>query len=361
MIIKIVNNEKEEIIRAAIDGKFGELDTLYTPFENSLLAIAGYVQSGINYLKEGSYKALEAPKKLKDSMGGLINIEIEREEGETPEETESDEEDNVVNITLLERKPREDKTETKTFYERVNEWVHKRVASELIERSYEILEEAEEILQENIEEIEINLDQYRERKNELYERSIEIGRDMGQKLMEEKQVVKHKEALSDDYKQARSIADQCFDDAHYGTPEAEEEAKRSNRYASAIEQELTNATRIERELKNALLRDKHIMSQLKGEKKIVEEGIERLEEVYATVQENKNGVITARATLEQRMIEYNAWIEAITFAKSVPQPTDIAPIMNYVETKTGELKGAYKSGYNLEQPTPLSEPIVQNE
>ncbi len=368
---EIVANERGKLVAAAVEGKFGDLSEIYTANERAVLDIASYVQIGVDYLGKGLSRLKKIPSTLLGLVGKLnINVKFvdeEQEKGveegleESDEQAGAPEPEQVEHLQVYEPETREKESVILSLYERVHAYVNNRVAREVIPRTYARLRQAEETLAKNIVEIERNLGVYRTRRDDIQEMAIGIGRDLGKRESELRELERREGTLESDYQAALAEADKCLSAGHYGTPEAEAEAQRSRRIAAVLQQELYTAQRDYTALDEALLRDKTVLTQYKAEVQIIDEGVRMLEGVYSTVQANKRGVIEARAVLEQKTATMQAWEEALEFGQSVPQPAEVGSIVGYIESGIQSLKGTYEQSFDVKVIPDKPQQVIQKD
>ncbi len=368
----ILSQEREKLVSAALQGEFGSLGRYYDPFEQRVMYAAQTIQHASVSVKQLAYSVKQTTRSFfgnsrhyvqtllsyipriefvddKPLSEQVDNDQIQLTSLQQPEKlTEPKHSLRVVSHDNAELSGATAATYSGKLYNLVGLWVKKRVARDIIPRTYTHLTQAEQTLSENVAEIERNVDVYSRKRERLLEQSLRIGRDLGQRESELAVLEKEEQALDDDHETARQLSQAHLANDHaYSDPKTAETAEQYGRLLPVIKQKRYDSQRRYTQLDQSIERDKRVLAQITDEVNIINEGITNMEAAYKTVQANKRDVTRSRALLEQRTATYKTWAEVLQYAQNIPRPVEVTPIVAKIEEGTRRLKEVYGTMFGV--------------
>jgi DNA repair exonuclease SbcCD ATPase subunit len=362
----IIVQERERLVSAALNGEFGDLERYYDPFEQRVMYAVQAAQRVSASVKQAAQRFfgksvqfiqycvsyIPSVKLVDDSNAGHgrdVQQHLEQlEELEEPTETYHPPQLRVVSPVEREMSKSASVSYSGRLYALIESLVRKKVARDIIPRTYAHFTRAEQTLSENAREIEKDIDTYSRKREKLLEQGLRIGRDLGQRESELAVLEKEEQALRDDFEAAKQLSQaHLANDRAYSDPKTSETAEQYGRLLPVIRQKMYDSQRRYTQLEQSIERDKIILAQITDEVRIINEGITAIESVYKTVQANKKDVIRERALLEQKTATYNTWVEALQFAQHIPQPIEVTPIIATMENSIRALKQKYGDTFGV--------------
>ena len=371
---KILEEEQNLFKAAAMRGEFGELSTFYTSYEQKVVHAAGFVDAKIPYASAVLQYARTIFGEIGKSIASLRKHKffdiIDDEKNIDPEEPTTPnikQELLVTTVTVVEPElPAKNSGQlvyfpgihsvhlpASTMYlsKHAQRWANQRVVSELVQRLYTQLITAEQTLSENTDSIEKNKGKYSSHRDELWEQEIILRMELLQKDTYTKELVRMHVALAEDCTTAKDMVNTYLRFLY--TPDGDEIAL----MRKELDRHMRNVATFQAEA-DFREREHHVLSQritylsLQVEEKeceriIMDEGLQKLEEAYIFVGQNKMGVMHWRSLIDQHNMRYEAWKEALQYAQHIPAPADVKPIVDTMEQQIDHLQKAYEKKYEL--------------